>query len=60
MENFQSPHPRVEGSDSGEAVSELLGKTGHNLRQALLSTPWKDVLLIPQAWYPEYTPKYET
>jgi hypothetical protein len=38
----------------------LLAKTERTLRKALLSTPWKDVLLIPQAWYPEYTPKYET
>jgi hypothetical protein len=38
----------------------LLAKTEHNLRKALLSTPWKDVLLVPQAWYPEHTPKYET
>ena len=41
-----------------------LGKTEHNLRKALLSAPWKervkDVLLVPQAWYPEHTPKYET
>ena len=38
----------------------LLAKTKRTLRKALLSTLWKDVLLIPQAWYPEYTPKYET
>jgi hypothetical protein len=38
----------------------LLEKTEHNLRKALLGTPWKDVLLVPQAWYPEHTPKYET
>jgi hypothetical protein len=38
----------------------LLVKTDHNLRKALLSTPWKDVLLVPQGWYPEHTPKYET
>ena len=30
----------------------LLAKTEHNLRKALLSTPWKDVLLVPQAWNP--------
>ena len=35
----------------------LLEKTEHNLRKALLGTPWKDVLLVPQAWYPEHTPK---
>jgi hypothetical protein len=38
----------------------LLAKTEHNLRKVLLSTPWKDVLLVPQAWYPEHTPKFET
>jgi hypothetical protein len=38
----------------------LLAKTEHNLRKALLSAPWKDILLVPQAWYPEHTPKYET
>ena len=38
----------------------LLAKIARTLRKALLSTPWKDVLLIPQAWYPEDTPKYET
>jgi hypothetical protein len=38
----------------------LLEKTEHNLRKTLMSTPWKDVLLVPQAWYPEHTPKYET
>ncbi len=31
----------------------------HNLRRALLGVQWKDVLLVPQAWYPEHTPKYE-
>ena len=35
----------------------LLEKPEHNLRKALLSPPWKDVLLVPQAWYPEHTPK---
>jgi hypothetical protein len=38
----------------------LLARTDHNLRKALLSTQWKDVLLVPQAWYPEHTPRYET
>ena len=38
----------------------LLEKNEHNLRKALLSAPWKDILLVPQAWYPEHTPKYET
>jgi hypothetical protein len=39
----------------------LLGiTTEHNLRRALLDAQWKDVLLVPQAWYPEHTPKYET
>ena len=37
----------------------LLAKTKRTLRKALLSTLWKDVLLVPQAWYPEYTPKRE-
>jgi hypothetical protein len=38
----------------------LLVKTDHNLWRALLSTTWKDVLLVPQPWYPEHTLKYET
>jgi hypothetical protein len=38
----------------------LLTKADHNLRQALLSAQWKDVLLVPQEWYPEHTPRYET
>jgi hypothetical protein len=38
----------------------LLAKTEHNLRKALLSALWKDILLVPQAWYPDHTPKYET
>jgi hypothetical protein len=38
----------------------LLAKSEHNLRKALLSSPWKDILLVPQAWYPNHTPKYET
>ena len=39
----------------------LLGITAeHNFRRALLGVQWKDVLLVPQAWYPEHTPKYET
>jgi hypothetical protein len=27
--------------------------------RALLDAQWKDVLLVPQAWYPEHLPKYE-
>jgi hypothetical protein len=39
----------------------LLGITAeHNLRRALLDAQWKDVLFVPQAWYPEHLPKYET
>jgi hypothetical protein len=38
----------------------LLAKSEHNLWKALLSAPWKDILLVPQAWYPNHTPKYET
>ena len=39
----------------------LLGiKAEHNLRRALLGAQWKDVLLVPQAWYPEHMLKYET
>jgi hypothetical protein len=39
----------------------LLGITAeHNFRRALLGVQWKDVLLVPQAWYPEHTPKYKT
>jgi len=43
-----------------ERGQQLLDKLDHNLRQALLTPLWKDVLLIPQAWYPEHKPKYET
>jgi hypothetical protein len=35
-------------------------KSDHILRQALLRPVWKDVLLIPQHWYPAHSPKYET
>ena len=38
----------------------LLKKPDHNLRKALLNATWKDILLVPQAWYPDHTPKYET
>ena len=38
----------------------LLEKSDHNLSRALLRPEWKDVLLIPQHWYPAHTPKYET
>jgi hypothetical protein len=38
----------------------LLEKPEHNLRKALLNATWKDILLVPQAWYPDHTPKYET
>ncbi len=30
------------------------------LDKSLLRPLWKDVLLIPQAWYPEHKPRYET
>jgi hypothetical protein len=43
-----------------ERCQKLLDKRDHDLRQALLRPLWKDVLLIPQAWYPEHKPKYET
>jgi len=39
----------------------LLGMTAeHQLRKALLEVQWKDIMLVPQAWYPAHTPKYET
>jgi hypothetical protein len=39
----------------------LLGMTAeHHLRKALLDAEWKDILLVPQAWHPAHTPKYET
>ena len=38
----------------------LLQKSNHNLRKALLNATWKDILLVPQAWYPDHTPKYQT
>jgi hypothetical protein len=37
---------------------KLLTKPDCNLRKELLDQ--KDVLLIPQEWYPEYTPLDET
>ena len=43
-----------------ERCQQLLGKNNYNLRRALLRPLWKDVLLIPQAWYPEHKPRYET
>jgi hypothetical protein len=43
-----------------ERCQQLLDKNDHNLRRALLRPLCKDVLLIPQAWYPEHKPKYET
>ncbi len=43
-----------------ERCKNVLSKVDHHLRQALLGTQWKDVLLVPQEWYPEYTPRYET
>ncbi len=43
-----------------ERCQQLLDKNDHNLRRALLRPLWKDVLLIPQAWYPEHKPRYET
>jgi len=43
-----------------ERCPQLLDKSDHNLRQALLRPLWKDILLISQAWYPEHKPKYET
>jgi len=43
-----------------ELCQQLLDKSDHNLRRALLRPLWKDVLLIPQAWYPEHKPRYET
>jgi len=44
-----------------ERCQNLLEKADHNLRQALLRPQWKDVLLIPQDWYPSTrgTPRYE-
>ena len=43
-----------------ERCQQPLDKSDYNLRQALLRPLWKDILLIPQAWYPEHKPKYET
>jgi hypothetical protein len=39
---------------------QLLQKPDHTLRKELLGATWKDVMLVPQAWYPDHTPKYET
>jgi hypothetical protein len=38
----------------------LKGKSDLALRQALLRPRWKDILLIPQHWYPTDSPKFET
>jgi hypothetical protein len=38
----------------------LKGKSDLALRQALLRPGWKDILLIPQHWYPADSPKFET
>jgi len=38
----------------------LKGKSDLALRQALLRPRWKDILLIPQIWYPADSPKFET
>jgi len=38
----------------------LRGKSDLALRQALLRPGWKDILLIPQHWYPADSPKFET
>jgi hypothetical protein len=43
-----------------ERCRQLLDKNDNNLRRALLRPLWKDVLLIPQALYPEHKPRYET
>jgi hypothetical protein len=40
-----------------ERCQQLLDKNGYNLRRALLRPVWKDVLLIPRDWYPEYKPR---
>ena len=42
------------------STTARLDKNGYNLRKALLRPVWKDVLLIPREWYPEYKPRYET
>ena len=36
--------------------NNLLQKSDYSLRKELLEQRQKDVLLIPQDWYPEYTP----
>jgi hypothetical protein len=38
----------------------LKGKSDLALHQALLKPGWKDILLIPQSWYPAESPKLET
>ena len=38
----------------------LKEKSDLALRQTLLKTGWKDILLIPQSWYPAESPKFET
>ena len=38
----------------------LKEKSDLALRQTLLKPGWKDILLIPQSWYPAESPKFET
>ena len=49
-----------EASFRERRCQSLLVKTDRNLRKALLSAPWRDILLVPHAWYPDHKPKFET
>jgi hypothetical protein len=49
-----------EASFRERRCQSLLVKTERNLRKALLSASWRDILLVPHAWYPDHKPKFET
>jgi hypothetical protein len=62
-ESISSSRPISEGGRQRlgrNDVNNCLDKNDYNLRRALLRPLWKDVLLVPQAWYPEHKPRYET
>ena len=49
-----------ETDDRQTRCQYLKGKSDLALRQALLKSDWKDILLIPKSWYPAESPKFET
>ena len=49
-----------EASFRERLCQSLLVKTESNLWKVLLIAPWRDILLVPHAWYPDHKPKFET